>query len=327
VSGLIVVENIPAGQRFSMSQVGNNNSTGSQWMIGSPFGLVVRDCAGEVIIEDYRLFSSGFVNCMVHVKRSANVTLRGCTFYLGGEPLTIEDSNVLLTNTLVGHINPPWPPPWGHTQTRVPGIRGIRSTMLMSGSRVEAFTRTGPFATVPGVSLDQSTLRVGPENGIYASTGGSLSGGIAIGFDPSPVGSLVEVDPRTQVVLGPIAPPVSVVSRSTTVHSGISPGTWFGLRHVGPPGGFSLMVFGDLLQTALPSPLGNLAFDPFTATALDIVALPATFGGHEWVTMCPNGVPQARPFVFQALTLAPNGTFGVSDPTPVLFWWQPNVIP
>jgi hypothetical protein len=319
VRGLIVVENIPANERFTMTQIGTPDP-----MSPPPFaqrGLIVRDCAGEVLIEDYSNVTGNFQGSTVEIVRSPRVTLRGCEMYMGGTPVLIEDSSVFLTNVAVRH-SPPFPlPGWGYLEQTVPGIRSIRSTVTTAGSLIEGYR--GPFGSiVPGASLYQSTFRVGPETQLVGG-----GGWLGIWFDPTSAGSVVELDPRAVSVGAQIVPPFSSVRRSTTYHSWITPGDYYGLRHLGPPGGFSLMVFGDLLPTPIPSPFGNLAFDPFTATAVDLVALAPADGSYLWGGLCPTGVPVGRPFVFQALTLATDGTFGVSDPSPVLVFWQPNLLP
>jgi hypothetical protein len=325
VEGLIIVEGIPANERFTMTQIATPNPTFLPPV--SQRGVIVRDCAGEVIIEDYSNLTGFVYGSTVEIVRSPRVTLRGCEMYMGGAPVLIEDSSVFLTNVAVRHM-PPYPLiAGGYPEQTVPGIRSIRSTVTTAGSLIEGYS--GPWGSSgPGASLDQSIFHVGPETRFAGALPGGVPGaGLGIRFDPSPVGSQVYVDPRATVVSAQIVPPFSSLRRSTTYHSWITPGDYYGLRHLGPPGGFSLMVFGDLLPTPIPSPFGNLAFDPFTATAVDLVALAPADGSYLWGGLCPTGVPVGRPFVFQALTLATDGTFGVSDPSPVLVFWQPNLLP
>jgi hypothetical protein len=100
--GVLTISGIPAGQQVVISNMGNVLNAGGI----APAGLLVTDCAGSVLLEDVYLDSGGVAGMSATILRCNDVTFRGSTYRYGGVPMWIEDSQVLLSSTLVDWIFP-----------------------------------------------------------------------------------------------------------------------------------------------------------------------------------------------------------------------------
>jgi hypothetical protein len=55
---------------------------------------------------------------------------------------------------------------------------------------------------------------------------------------------------------------------------------------------------------------------------------PSNPDGHfTWTLNCPLTAPVAHAFALRALTIAPNGALGVTEPSPLIVGWPHGVIP
>jgi len=182
------------------------------------------------------------------------------------------------------------------------------------------------------VVVESGVLRVGP--------GTILRGGLnnltpqfpAFGFEVlDPAVGHVDQDPRSVIVRPPPSPAAVPVDLHATFHSWLVANEPFGVTVTGPPGGYAVLALGDWLPNQ-STPFGTLAIDPPTAVILDLVPLPVTTGTFsngsvQWTMQCPISAPINRAFAFQAMTLAPNGTLGLSVPSPLLVGWPHGVTP
>jgi hypothetical protein len=181
--------------------------------------------------------------------------------------------------------------------------------------------------------MSSSTLRIGPASLVRGSSVIVQPYGIAYGYAYTSIGSAslntVYLDPRYYAAQLPTpGPPTTPAVIDAAFHDVLVAGYPYGLTVSGPAGGFALLMLGERRPAPTPVPFGTLAFEPSTAIPLDLVYLPPPGGHFGWSLQCPAEAPVgARPFVFQALTLSPNGQFGVTVPSPFTVGWQHGVVP
>jgi hypothetical protein len=336
--GLLTITNIPAGSRVVISD-----------MVLVPFppplpipsplpphGVVIRDCQGEVVLENI-LFRSNFFNVAFEIERSANVTLRGSNVYLGGIPIAVTDSTLLLSNTWLQAWFYPFPSSY-NTSTEM--LRLIRSNVTMV---VCTMYPAGDGSTMPGgrlrarrgAILEGSTLTIGP--------GTTLRGGEYIGgLDPwgqplwvlseayttlPPLSSQVLVDPRgahSGYTTGSTPPQPTWAHAS--VHRYIVAGEDYLHSACGPPNGFAILAAGSKAITPIPTGHGLLAIDPPSLVVLGAVPLDQ-YGWHHITLRCPPYVPSSWQFAFQAAVLSPQGDISLTVPSPFTVGWQHGRIP
>jgi hypothetical protein len=94
VGSPLVILNIPSGGEVVLSNL--------QFAATLPqSGIVAVDCAGDVLLEDIYHEASPWPGSHLRFERCANVVLRGCEFRQVTSPLTVIDSNLLMTTTSV----------------------------------------------------------------------------------------------------------------------------------------------------------------------------------------------------------------------------------
>jgi len=135
------------------------------------------------------------------------------------------------------------------------------------------------------------------------------------------------VDPRANLVgvFTLLLQPVTE-SLDATYHSWITANRPYSCDLAGPPGGFGLMMIGNM-GPPTPTPFGDMCIEPGTAAIVGLVHLSAPDGHHRWSMFCPAAAPSGFAFTFQALTLSPTGQFGVTIPSPALVAWEPGRAP
>ncbi|HEX6812873.1 MAG TPA: hypothetical protein VF384_14700 [Planctomycetota bacterium] len=321
----MTITGIPSGQQVVLSNLAFN----FWWSPGAQSGVSISGCAGSVLLEDIYFLSRGQIGSVLSIQQCQNVVLRGNEYALGGVPLTIVNSTVLLSTCLL-RSDPPstlWPS-LAYTNA-CPALDVRNSDVTVVGSGLYGYTLNptwGPFQ--PAVRLDNSTLRVGPATIMRGAT--LSSGNYSLAYQSvNPATCQVHIDPRAQVnQIGPGSQPQPTTTAiDATYHSWIVAGYPFGLSVVGPANGFALMLLGNLLPVPTPTPFGPTVLDPLTAQIVDLVFLPPPYGNVNWTLPCPATAPVATPFVFQALTLSPSGQFGITIPSPLTVGWQHGRIP
>jgi hypothetical protein len=244
-------------------------------------------------------------------------------------PLTVIDSNLLMTTTSVTGT-------WIICGVGFPptteGVRVVNSTVTAIGCVIFGADNFGCFGgqhyARPGVVVESGTMRVGP--------GTLLRGGQTGSFPPTTDGyqvlnsqtGEVQYDDRGLIVRPPSSPAPVPIDLPATYHDWLVADEPFDVNVVGPPNGFALLLVGDWLPGQPPSAFGELAIDPATAVLVDLVPLNASIGLYEWMNLhCPSTAPVAHAFALQCLTLAPDGTFGLTLPSPLTVGWQHGAIP
>ncbi|MEO6593258.1 MAG: hypothetical protein ABIP94_00735, partial [Planctomycetota bacterium] len=315
IVGPLHISNSAAGEQLLISNVYIRHQVllppwGSGGL-GSP--ITVTDCDGSVLFEDLYFDNLGTPGQVVRIERCDHVVLRGCTFWIGGDPIRVIDSNVLLSTFLVQFHPPSVFTPY---TTSTEALFLQRSTVTLVGSIVEG---PGPMGLQPARNaalLDYSTLRVGATSllrgGRYA---GSPSPPNPWNFAPAynlvtAAPSTVEKDPRAPVFnfYPAIAPTITAIDE--TFHDWVVADEWYNVRVLGPINGFACLAIGNMMFPG-PSPWGTLGLDPFTAMLIEVVPLPPPSGVHTWSFFCPSWVPNGFAFCFQSLTLSPTGVFGL----------------
>jgi hypothetical protein len=238
--------------------------------------------------------------------------------------VAIQRSSLFVSTATV--IFPTGVPP---ATTTFPMLSLLRSSATLSNCTLEGHPAgTGPYVFGPGrpaVLLDQSTLRIGPYTNL-SSNQSSPPGYGAL----NPPQCLVRRDPRAVVVTtwgNPGLPVFWEPIHSTTTSFSVVADEPYTVRVDGPGSGFALLGFDQLLPAPAPTPFGELWLDPFRFTPVAILPLAATTGEGTWNDLCPAAAPIDVPFVFQSLTLAPNGTLGITLPSPFTVGWEYFRIP
>ena len=335
ISGTLHVTGIAAGEQVTLSNIFMQH-TNLMWpgtTLVDPASIVITDCAGTVLLEDVFYRNLGSPGQDVRIERSDHVVIRGCDFYLGGDPLRIVDSTVLMTNTLVQY-DPPYPPPplwpWpvGYT-TFTESIFLQRSQLTMVASLVRAIGGQPPQNAVV---MDTSTLRIGASTFIQGGLGPNAQSPPwptdyapayrFVGTGPS----VVYQDPRAPILFGPPAPPPVPAAVHETFHDWIVADEYYQVRVMGPVGGFAGLMVGDMIAP-VTTPLGLLGIDPGTAQIVHLAQLSSTNGFFGWTFFCPPTVPNGYAFCLQSLVLSPTGELGLTEPSPLTVAWDKTRIP
>lgn len=224
---------------------------------------------------------------------------------------------------------PPWPIGAPPATTTFPALDLLRSSATLSNCTLEGHPAgAGPFVFGPGrpaVLLDQSTLRIGPYTNLSPNQSSPPGYGAL-----NPPQCLVRRDPRAVVVTTWGNPGLPVfwepIHSTTTSFSVVADGPYT-VWVDGPGSGFALLGFDQLLPAPAATPFGELWLDPFRFTPVAILPLAATTGEGTWNDRCPSAAPVDVPFVFQSLTLAPDGTLGITLPSPFTVGWEYFRIP
>jgi hypothetical protein len=304
----MIITGVGAGEQILLSNL--SISPVSLFPPGAA-GFDISACAGDVVFEDCSVVTGVFLNLAytMTVSDCTNVVFRGCELFTADHPLEVANSHVLLTTTTLYQLVGP------NNYLSPPGILLTNSTATVIGSVVRG--GQGPQGPAPGAVLYNSTLRLGP----YALLQGTWRCCTAPAQD-----SHLLVDPRATLT-GLLFQIQAVTERTdATYHSWIIANRPYAVSVAGPPGGFGLMLFGEMAPPA-PTPFGQVNMVPSTAIVVDLVYLPQPSGWYEWSLFCPSGAPSGFAFTFQALTLSATGQFGVSVPSPALVAWEPGVIP
>ena len=326
--GTLQITGIAPGEHVSLSNIFVLHQ-----IIPSPVGssdspIVISDCDGSVLLEDIYFLNLGTIGQTVRIERCDHVVLRGSSFYIGGDPIRIVDSNVLMTNTLVQYDPPASGSIWSPYTTFTESLFLQRSNLTM----VASVATGGGAPPMHAVVMDNSTLRIGASS--------YLRGGLAsfhwnpplptqyatayhfVGTGPSSV----HLDPRATPLWGPPTTPPITTTIDETFHDWIVADEYYDVRVIGPAGGFAALVFGNMAFPT-PSPFGTLGLDPATAFLVDLAALPQPGGVHTWNFLCPSTAPNGVAFCFQCLTLSPTGAFGLTEPSPLTVAWDKTRIP
>jgi hypothetical protein len=326
VQGELQITGIPAGQRVSLC-----NLSILPWLnSANPFshGIHATDCAGEILLEDVYYIGLGHNQSIMRFERCADVVMRGCTFELSGDPLTLTDSTMVLTNTVVGWR---WPQiyPYGYTSTG-PGILLRNSNATLIASAVLGASEGGPSASLaarPGARVESGTLTIGPYTSLR---GGYTVQGLSNSsyYLPNPSLGQVFLDPRADPLTFSGLPYPTPITLNVTYHDWIVAGETYHIATAGPPGGWGLMAVGSAAIT--PVPLfgwGNLAMDPMSVQVIGLRQLDPIDGWTEWTMRCPAMVGTGHVFAFQAAVLAPNGAISLTLPSPFAVAWQHGQVP
>lgn len=335
LNGILHITGLAAGEHVTLSNVFMQHASLQPPgpLLLTPASILITDCAGSVLLEDVFYRNLGSSGQDVRIERSDHVVLRGCAFYLGGDPLRIVDSTVLVTNTLVQY-DPPYPPipfwPWpiGYT-TFTESIFLQRSTLTMVASLVRAIDGQPPQNAVV---MDTSTLRIGASTFVRGGLGPNAQSPPwptdyapayrFVGAGPS----VVYKDPRAPQLLGPPAPPPVSAEVHETFHDWIVADEFYQVRVMGPVGGFAGLMVGDMMAP-ITTPLGLLGIDPGTAQIVHLAQLSSTNGFFGWTFFCPPTVPNGYAFCLQSVVLSPAGELGLTEPSPLTVAWDKTRIP
>jgi hypothetical protein len=294
--------------------------------VGSP--ITIANCQGSVVIENL-FFSCRTPAQWLEIDQCAHVVLRGCDFRLGGGPLRVIDSNVLLTTTLVT-TDPPdaFHPYTGTTES----LFVQRSTVTLAGSIVEG---AGPMGALPprnAALVDNGVIRIGASSllrggPIPGAPSPPLPGNFAVSYlylTPAP--SAVDKDWRAPTFNFHPAMPPTTVTVDETIHDWIVADEDFQVRVNGPQGGTALLAVGEM-AFPVPTPLGELGLPLHTMMLLDVVPLPASNGSHTWTMHCPSWIPNGFVFAYQCLTISPAGQLAITLPSPATVAWDKDRLP
>jgi hypothetical protein len=326
LNGTLHVMGIASGEQVTLSNIAFQHMVFPPPITSNPASILITDCAGSVLIEDFYYWNTGTPGQVIRIERSDHVVLRGSTFLIGGDSIHIIDSNLLLTNTLVQY-NPPFV--IGPYSTFTESLSMVRSNLTMVASVVYGI---GGFAPQHATVMDSSILRIGASS--------FLQGGISSFASDPPlpwdfatayqfVGtgpSAVYKDPRADALWGPPSPPPILTTIDETFHDWIVANESYSVRVLGPAGGFAGLIVGDMIAPVL-TPLGALGLDPTNAVIVSLVALPQPDGFHSWTFFCPPNVPNGYAFCLQCLTLSPTGVLGLTEPSPLTVAWDKSRIP
>ena len=320
--GPLIIMGIPAGQRVEIHGLSIGADSPPTGLAGA---IIVLDCQGDVLLDSVEMGSYGGPTTFGRIERCNNVVLRGCDITMSGDPFRIIDSQVLMTTTAV-YYSLPFLGSYAYAAT-TESVRLTNSTLTAVGSLIAGVNASyyiqGPYLEKSGVVIESGVLRVGPASTIVGGVDPPWyqASGVTV-LNPA-VGS-VRIDPRGTVV-NPGAPMIPETMHST-FHSWVVANETFGVTVAGPANGFALLTFGDWLPNT-QSPLGPLAMDPNAMLPVALVALPAPSGYFQWTLNCPLTAPVAHAYALQALTIAPNGTLGVTVPSPLTVAWPRGIIP
>jgi hypothetical protein len=324
IDGVIQVRNIALGETCVVSNVYLTTTfkTATQ-------GIRCEDCAGSVVLDGVTFFNSGYAIEHLRVERCANVLMQGAMCTLGATGWFVADSNLAIQRSQfwvsAGAFALPGLPPVA-TNSFAP-LYLLRSTATLSNCTLRGHPGNIPphvwGPSWPAVAMDASTVIVGPYGNLPQGQG--FTGGVS-GLS----GTVVRRDPRSVVAtpwgtsgMQVIVEPIHATATSFSVVADEPYTVWVD----GPASGFALLGFDRLLPAPAPTPLGDLWLDPFRYTPVAILALAPGTGQGSWSTRCPASAPVDIPFVFQSLTLAPDGTLAATLPSPFTVGWEYYRIP
>ena len=207
----------------------------------------------------------------------------------------------------------------------------VRSTATLSSCSLPGH----PFASGPvvfgpawsAVLMDQSTLHIGPYTTLSPGSPFTAPPGF---YAVNPSQCMVRRDPRSSIPYQPAYPGLQVVNEpihATTTSFSVVADEPYGVWVDGPGSGFALLGFDQLQPAPVATPFGELWLDPFRFTPVALLPLAAVTGEGTWSEICPASAPIDVPFVFQSLTLAPDGTLGITLPSPFTVGWEYFRIP
>jgi hypothetical protein len=284
-----------------------------------------------VVLDGFEFFNPGYDSQYLRVERSANVLLQGGLLHLAGSGVVVVDSTIALQRSQfwIGSSAIPWPGTPPLATTSFAPLYLLRSTATLSNCTLRGHPGSiPPYVFGPGrpaVLLESSTVNIGP----YTTLSQQVSSPAGLGAINPPM-CLVRRDPRTVIVtqwastgMPVIHGPIHSSATSFSVVAKEPYTVWVD----GPASGFALLGFDHLLPAPVPTPLGELWLDPFRYTPVAILALAAGTGQGSWSTTCPASAPVDIPFVFQSLTLAPDGTLAATLPSPFTVGWEYYRIP
>lgn len=320
--GPLLITNIAQGQRVEISGLVVAGSFSTPTLASSFMAL---DCQGSVLLESCTLAST-MIPSTIRFERCDEVVIRGCEIGLGGSPLTVIDANLMISASSVNYYGPYF---WSTTPAYAATTESLRitnSTVTVIWTNVNGSNNYGgwPYQSQPAAVIDSGVLRMGPGGGLWGGFTGSFSYEEAFVVVDPQIGS-VQRDGRSTVYPAPSSPPMVPVTLDAVYHGPLIPGQPFQVRVAAPPLGYTLLALGEWLPNT-PSPLGPLAMDPNQVFPVGLMQVPAT-GPQVWNLNCPLGAPVAHAFAFQALTIATNGTLGITLPSPMSVNWLPTVTP
>jgi hypothetical protein len=292
-------------------------------------GVLLQDSAGAIVVDGLWFANHGYNNEKLRIERCAQVLLQGAMCTLGATGMVVVDSTIAIQRSQFwvgsGAVPSSGAPPLATTSFAP--LYLLRSTATLSNCTLRGHPGNipphvwGPSA--PAVALVDSTVMVGPGGNMPQSQ--SYMGGVS-GLP----GTVIRRDPRSVVPtpwgtsgMQVIVEPIHSTSTSFSVVADEPYTVWVD----GPASGFALLGFDRLLPAPAPTPLGELWLDPFRYTPVAILALASGTGQGTWSATCPASAPVDIPFVFQSLTLAPDGTLAATLPSPFTVGWEYYRIP
>jgi hypothetical protein len=343
--GQIVITGIPAGGRVVLSDMSLHPVPPPVNQPPLPHGVVARDCAGDIVMDDLYYTSQGFANATFTFDRCANVILRGCQINLGGAPIQLTDSSLLLSSTWVTWVAPWLPggqPSINYTQTRE-ALRLRNSNATLIASRVDGVRefRLNPPSNwweKPGAIIESGTLTIGPASLIrgglfdtgFVDPWGQPIWDFTNGYELLSPQAQVFCDRLGQYSLHPYiplrSPPAQPTTLHATYHGWIVANEQYQVWTAGPPNGFAILAAGSAAIAPLPLPVGTLAIDPSFLVVLGAAPLDSR-GIATWTLHCPVYVPVSYLFAFQAGVLSPAGDIALTTASPFTVGWEHGRIP
>lgn len=321
VRGGILIVGLAVGERLVLSNLSIGQGSG-------PSGIVALNCQGSILLENCEYGSNGSNGSYMRFENCAEVVMRGCDIRLGGSPLEVINSNLLISNSSV-YQGPPLLIPAGPYSQTAEGLRVINSTVTITESIVEGsdgynLPPSSNYVARAGIIVDSGTVRVGP--GALVRGGQHVWGAYAPGYLLTSPSASIERDSRGTIVVPTLPPPIPI-QLHTMAHGWVTAGAAYTALGAGPPGGFAVLAVGDWLPGGMPTPLGSLQIDPATLQIGAIVPLSPTDGRYLWSLNCPATIPVAHAFAFQAAVLSPTGVLSLTVPSPFAVGWAATSVP
>jgi hypothetical protein len=326
IDGVIRVRNIGVGETCVVANVYLTTTLKTSLQ-----GIRCEDCQGTVILDGVDYFNSGYAIEVMRIERCSRVLMQGALCDWGATGMIVVDSNIAIQRSQFwvgsGAIAFPGLPPVATTSFAP--LYLLRSTATLSNCTLRGHPGNIPphvsGPSRPAVLLESSTVNIGP----YTTLSQQLSSPAGLGAINPPM-CLVRRDPRSVIVtqwlstgMPVIHGPIHATATSFSVVADEPYTVWVD----GPASGFALLGFDHLLPAPAATPLGELWLDPFRYTPVAILALAAGTGQGSWSSTCPASAPVDIPFVFQSLTLAPDGTLAATLPSPFTVGWEYYRIP
>jgi hypothetical protein len=325
INGVVRIRNIAMGETCVVSNLVIDALTGGEQ------GIWLQDSAGTIVVDGLWFLNYGYNNERLRIERCAHVLLQGAVCTLGATGVVAVDSTISIQRSdfSVGSGAIPWPfaPPLATTSFAP--LYLLRSTATLSNCTLRGHPGNIPphvsGPSRPAVLLESSTVNIGP----YTTLSQQLSSPAGLGAINPPM-CLVRRDPRSVIVTQWLSTGMPVIHgpiHSTSTSFSVVADEPYTVWVDGPASGFALLGFDRLLPAPAPTPLGELWLDPFRYTPVAILALAPGTGQGSWSTRCPASAPVDIPFVFQSLTLAPDGTLAATLPSPFTVGWEYYRIP